>query len=256
MDSATVETLLAAWSDAAYAACATDLEALCAPHWTPPEPVPRSVHRLGISGIGGCLRKLGYQATHTPVSDDPATLVPSVDAARGTAAHTVWLPALCAQVPGSLWEQPVEIDGAVWTWRGSTDAVLPVPDDTGDQLWIDYDFKTCPDSKLDAWYTRRPAATHMRQVQGYAAAAELDGWPVDWCALEYMGLPSGRRVRWVWEFTPGAFNAVLERVAAVDAITSAGDADAAAPSPNPYCTWCAWNTRCAAVGRQEAIRRN
>jgi CRISPR/Cas system-associated exonuclease Cas4 (RecB family) len=159
---------------------------------------PRSQQReLGMSDLGGCRRRAGYQMHGYP-HEKPSG---SVQAVIGTAVHDkadaelILLRDLGLIPPNSVINEEVRFGG-----------LLGHPD-----LYVDgllRDIKTIGyDIQLANYRLNGPPRQHIWQVMTYAAALILDGRPVDTVQLDYLVRDSGNS--WTWS-GPFDYEAVRE----------------------------------------------
>ena len=149
---------------------------------------------LGISGLGGCRRRAGYQLAGTA----PTNPGGSVQAAMGSAIHEVVAGAMKdVAEPGDLIEHRVSFAGVPGTldrYEASTATVV--------------DTKTTSSRWAEHLKLHGPDEPHLWQVAVYGAALIREGKPVRRMRIEYIARDTGEE--WPWE---GPFRPELVREA-------------------------------------------
>ncbi len=167
---------------------------------------PRSKQTaLGMSDLGGCRRRAGYQYHGYP----PEKPSGSVQAVMGTAVHDTADAALRRMRDQGLIPASSVINEEVWFG-----GLLGHPD-----LYVDgilRDIKTIGyDAQLANYKLNGPPKRHLWQVMTYAAALIVTDRPVHTVQLDYLVRDSGNS--WLWE-APFDYQAVREAMVWLDLI--------------------------------------
>ena len=150
---------------------------------------PRTQQReMGISGLGKCRRRAGYQVQG--YDPDPGYQTGGIQAVLGTAIHQALAEAAARELPGAEPESlEVEFGGLV----GHPDL---------------YYLRTVRDNKTLGYAmqveNRRqsgPAMSERWQVHVYGAALILAGWPVERVEIDYLARDSGDEYLFAEDFS-------------------------------------------------------
>lgn len=190
-------------------------------------------HALGMSDLGGCRRRAGYQVHGYP-HEKPSG---SVQAVIGTAVHDAVDAALVKMreqgliPPDSVINEEVRFGGII----GHPDLyVRPV---LRDVKTVGYDLQVA------GYQLKGPPRRHLWQVMTYAAALIVQGLPVTEVQLDYLVRDSGRT--WLWS-GPFDYGRVTEAMNWLDQIRETPLEWLArdyAPD-SAQCRHCPFSTRC------------